>query len=320
MKTMMKLTSILLPMIFLAACGADDSGKDKCASDDDCVTGYSCNLGRTDEGKQTQTGKCMKASSSGNSAGSFLCSAENPCPDGQWCFNGLCAPGCMSDQDCASNQYCDTQIDLPNNQYGTHMCVNKEVASCSADGDCAQTQTCVQGLCSAASVEQKCTPRPDGQDGCNEYSLCLDLGEVDEENNSCVTFPPCPQDGQCPLGQVGSVCNEQDIPGKARICLTGLCKSGDNCPTGFKCIIPSGTLGMCSNGTMGMPCMTGEDCSSDLTCMGAMAGVPGFCMQGVNTDCEGNGGTCIDAMSQCPGDTQIDGTKMCQGMSEICCM
>ncbi len=314
-----KVLTLLLPVFVFSSCGGDDSGKDNCATNDDCLSGYSCNLGRSDDGKPAQTGKCMKVSSSGSSSGAFLCSVDSPCPSGQWCFNGLCAPGCMTDQDCASNQYCDTQIDLPNNQYGTHMCVNKEVPGCSTDADCAQTQSCVMGLCSAQSEQKECTMRPDGQDGCDEFSICLDISETEQEQTACVTFPPCPQDGDCPLGQVGSVCNEQDIPGKARICLTGLCKSVDNCPVGFKCIMPGGTLGMCSNGTMGMPCLGADDCSSDLTCMGAMSGVPGFCMPGVNTDCESNGGTCINAMSQCPEGTQIDGSKMCEGMTDICC-
>jgi hypothetical protein len=302
----------------LTACGTDDSDKDKCVTDEDCLTGNLCNLERTSGGKTGQKGQCMKASSDGF----FLCSRENPCPAGQFCFNGLCAPGCMTDQDCAANQYCDTKVDLPNNQLGTHMCVNKEVPSCSTDGECAETQECVMGLCSAAAVEQQCTPRPDGVDGCDDYSICLDLGEVDQEQNSCVTFPPCPQDGNCPVGQVGSVCNEGDIPNKARICLTSLCKSVANCPGGFKCIIPSDNLGMCSNGTLGMPCMTADDCSGGLTCFGAMGNAPGFCVQGTTPqDCDSAGGTCIDPMTEdCPAGTQMDQTKQCSDITETCCI
>lgn len=318
MKTMIIALFTLMPAFLLSACGADDSDKDKCITTEDCSSGYSCNLERTEDGKKAQVGKCMKASEDGF----FLCSRDNPCPAGQWCFNGVCAPGCMTDQDCATNQYCDTKVDLPNNQLGTHMCVNKEVPGCVSDGDCAEAQECVMGMCSAAQAEQQCTPRPDGQDGCDEYSVCLDLGEVDQENNTCVSFPPCPQDGECPVGQIGSICNNEEIiPDKARICLPGLCETEENCPSGFKCLMLRSNLGACSDGTLGMPCLTSADCAADLACAGAGAGAPGYCMPGiVQTDCEDAGGTCIDAMSQCPAGTQIDGTKQCQAMTDICCM
>jgi hypothetical protein len=291
----------------LAACGGED--KSGCRTTADCLSGRQCNFDR-----EAQIGRCMEATTDGF----FMCSRQNPCPAGQFCFNGLCAPGCMADQDCAANQYCDTLM-----QVSAHMCVNREVPTCSANADCASNQTCVMGLCSAQSEPKECTQRPDGQDGCDAYSICLDVGEGEQEENACVSFPPCPADGACPVGQIGSVCNDGDIPGKARICLTSLCKSGANCPAAFQCLMfGGGTLGMCSDGSFGMPCLQATDCAQGLTCLGAMAGVPGFCMPGGTPGCTSAGGTCVDMMSggDCPAGTSVDTSKSCSGMTEMCCI
>lgn len=312
MKTTSTLISACLLAVSLAACGGGSDPKDDCRTDQDCLGGRKCNFDQL-----ADLGQCMDATLDGF----FMCGADKPCPAGQFCFNGLCAPGCMTDADCAENQYCDTTgaTGVTNDQ----MCVNKQVPTCQAAADCAANQTCVQGLCSAVAVQTECTPRPDGQDGCDQFSICLDMGEVDEEVNSCVTFPPCPQDGQCPVGQVGSVCNEQDIPNKARICLTGLCKGAANCPADFNCLIPGGSgLGMCSDGSLGMPCLQAADCQADLGCMGAVGGMPGFCIPGGGDGCEAAGGTCVDTMSgqECPAGTDVDGTKSCGSMTEMCCI
>ncbi|NMB77297.1 MAG: hypothetical protein GYA21_19485 [Myxococcales bacterium] len=289
----------------LGACGGN-SGKDKCSTDTDCNDGFACN-----KQENASVGKCMKVSGRGDNQGSFLCSKEDPCPAGQFCWNGICALGCMSDNDCASNQYCDT--------LGSQLCVNRQVSSCSQDTDCAENQVCLMGMCTADAEPKQCTPRVDGQDGCDEYSICLDISEDPEkEQNACVTFPPCPQDGNCPVGQVGSVCNQDDIPNKERICLTGLCKAAANCPTSWKCVMLSATLGACSDGSMGMPCKTASDCQANFTCTQAMPGGIGFCMPGGTGGCESSGGECVDPMSGCPSGKSMTGDA-CSDFTKICC-
>jgi len=299
-KLMVLGTFSVLAMILFSCGGKDDSSKDKCNTDTDCASGHKCN-----------EGTCMSYE-----GGGFLCSNSNPCPKGQFCFNGLCAIGCTTDDNCANNQYCDTEWE--------HMCVNKEVHTC-PDTPCASNQECIKGLCSAKAESEKCTPRPDGKDGCDKYSICIDKSDADakEQDLSCVSFPPCPQDGACPVGTVGAVCNEGYIPNKARICLTGLCKSEDNCPSGFNCITPQGSqLGMCGSGAFGSPCLSSSDCQDGLSCLGAITGVPGFCMPGGGggNDCIDAGGACVDPMKGCPDGTVPDGTKSCSSMGEICCM
>lgn len=247
---------IILPIIVLfgqMGCNPSESGKDSCENDNDCLENRECNYD-----DDAQEGSCMEVSNEGF----FVCSADNPCPAGQFCFNGLCAPGCMSDSDCAENQYCDTGE--------SQLCLNKEVPTCSSDGDCASSQVCIQGMCSAVpDVVEECTPYQ-SEDGCDEYSICIDVSDVDAEEpeGECASFPPCPEDGVCPVGQYGALCNDGHFPEKQAICLTSLCEDQTHCPTNLKCVHISamGPLGICSGGSMGEPCEETDDCDFGLEC------------------------------------------------------
>lgn len=192
------------------------------------------------------------------------------CPDGQFCFNGVCAIGCNSDQDCAENQYCATDTD--------GLCHNTEVPTCTSDGDCAEDQVCTKGVCGApAEEESECEPSADGEDGCGRYAVCVER----DEGNTCHTLPRCGQDGSCPTGQAGAVCNEEYIPNKAEICLIGLCESSDDCPSEWSCMkaFEGQTLGFCkpgSDGGQGSTCQEDSDCDSG-SCFGATSNAPGAC-------------------------------------------
>ena len=197
------------------------------------------------------------------------CDAARPCPAGSLCFNGLCARGCEGDADCAADQYCDTAFD--------RLCHDRAVTTCPAT-PCATSQVCLAGLCSTPAPATECTATFDGNDGCDAYSICFE--EV-EDVARCHTFPPCPEDGHCPVGLMGAVCNQGEMPGKAHICLTSMCTSAANCPGGFACILPRlSPLGLCSDGGFGMPCLVPADCDPGLGCVGAMIGLPGFCLPG----------------------------------------
>ncbi len=199
-----------------------------------------------------------------------ICSASDACPDGQFCFNGICALGCNSDGDCASNQYCDTDFD--------RLCHNRTVTTC-PDTPCAEGQTCTNGLCSAPPVEADCTPRLDGgDDGCDEYSLCR---PEDESTTACYSFPPCDENGECPVGLVGATCNTGIIPNKAAFCMTGACETVENCPANWSCVkTDTAPIGDCSDGTTGAPCLVDDDCQGDLVCNVPFVGEPGFCEMG----------------------------------------
>lgn len=209
----------------------------------------------------------------GGGGGHVLCGNSNPCPSGQFCFNGLCAYGCNSNGDCAADQYCDTS------QYGDRLCHNKTVTTCPGT-PCESNQVCEKGMCSTPPPATQCDPAKasSGQDGCDKYSICLQ----DDQSNpaKCYTFDACPQDGHCPTGLQGSVCNEGFIPNKSRICLTGLCHEVANCPGGWFCAKGSANdvLGLCGNGAMGAPCGTNADCQSGLHCSSPGPGFIGFCL------------------------------------------
>ncbi len=215
--------------------------------------------------------------SGGEQQQSALCSATNKCPSGMFCFNGLCAIGCTSNNDCAADQYCDTKTVGP-----IAYCQNKVVKTCAANGDCAASQLCLNGLCSMKPPEVKpaCQLTYDANDGCGEYSLCHDPVEDNdtEQDAYCASFSPCPESGVCPVGEVGSVCNEGYLSGKGRFCLSGACRTDANCPTSWSCVGPmfGAPLGFCSMGTQGMPCMENKDCRSN-TCMQPMPGMLGAC-------------------------------------------
>jgi hypothetical protein len=199
-----------------------------------------------------------------------ICNASNACPDGQFCFNGICAIGCNSDGDCASNQYCDTDFD--------RLCHNRTVTTC-PDTPCAEGQECEDGFCSTPPEEVTCTPRFDGgDDGCDDYSLCRPL---DEDSTACYSFPACDENAECPVGLVGAVCNTGIIPNKAAFCMTGACETADNCPADWACVkTDTAPIGDCSDGTVGAPCLEDMDCVDPLTCNLPFPGEPGFCQMG----------------------------------------
>lgn len=203
------------------------------------------------------------------------CSASNKCPAGQFCFNGLCAVGCQSNGDCAADQYCDTADLGP-----PYFCKNKTVSSCPAT-PCASNQECRQGLCSARLEPNaaSCTPRQDFNDGCDKYAICYDEDDEGPKNAYCYSFPPCPQDGRCPVGLEGAVCNEQYIPNKGRFCITGACKDVSNCPAEWKCVKQTANqvLGFCSSGGPNAPCFSNADCLSNNCFNPGGPGFMGFC-------------------------------------------
>ncbi len=201
----------------------------------------------------------------------LVCSASNPCPSGQFCWNGLCAIGCNSNSDCAEDQYCDTEFD--------RLCHNKTVATC-PDTPCAEGQVCQNGLCSTPPASTSCTPRVDGNDGCDEYSLCIE-GES-EGDTACYSFPACDAQGSCPVGTIGAVCNNDIVPNKARMCLSGLCQAPGHCPSSWSCVKQTtDVVGVCSDGQFGSLCLGNQDCQAGLSCVQGLPGSFGICQPGL---------------------------------------
>jgi hypothetical protein len=176
----------------------------------------------------------------------------NECPDGQFCFNGFCELGCNSNGDCADDQYCATD--------GDRLCHNKEATTC-PDVPCEDGQVCVNGFCSTPPPDTQCMPAL-VDDGCESNAVCLLVSETKAE---CYTLPYCSEDGTCPTGTEGAVCNDGLLTDKEKICLIGFCTETSHCPANWKCFKPSPTdvVGECSSGAPLDPCLTNEDCQSN---------------------------------------------------------
>lgn len=216
-------------------------------------------LGDTEGGGETENAEGGGAEGGG---GFEPCSSDTPCPDGLFCFNGLCALGCTNNDNCADDQYCDTS---------SLLCQNNEVPSCDGDGDCLGDQVCVSGLCSTAPESTACTPAA-SPDGCESNAICFE----DESTTSCYTMPACAEDGSCPVGAGGAVCNDGYVPNKDRICLLGACETAEHCPGDSICARPAGNaLGFCSSGAVGSPCTDGTECASGV-CNNPL-GILGIC-------------------------------------------
>jgi len=227
--------------------------------------GCDATIGSDDEAGDT---KADTGNDSGNDSGGEFepCSNANPCPDGQFCFNGLCALGCTSNGDCASDQYCDTD---------SLLCQNQEVPTCTADDECGEGQICVNQYCSTPPVDTSCTPGALTMDGCESNAICFE-GEPDMP--ACYSMPACAADGTCPVGIQGAICNDGLLPDKDKICLVGLCNTVSDCPTDWLCVryAANDPIGQCGNGGFGSPCGQASDCLSG-SCFEPIPGFGGFC-------------------------------------------
>jgi hypothetical protein len=127
---------------------------------------------------------------------------------------------------------------------------------------------------------QQCQPPPGANDGCDANSICL-AGKQGQKN-TCLTFPSCGQDGSCPIGQTGALCNDGYIQGKGRFCMPGLCKDAKNCPSSYSCVplTQGSAVGGCSNGATGQPCDATHPCQNGLTCQ-TVPGFSGVCLPGL---------------------------------------
>ncbi|MFV8749796.1 Dickkopf N-terminal cysteine-rich domain-containing protein [Nannocystaceae bacterium ST9] len=194
------------------------------------------------------------------------CSADAPCPDGQFCFNGLCALGCTSDENCSEDQYCDGD---------SLLCQDDEVSTCSSDDDCGEGQICFEQFCSTAPVDTDCEPWALTMDGCPSDAVCW---VETETTQACHTMPACAADDSCPVGLYGAVCNVDYLPDKDEICLIGVCATVEHCPADWFCVRypENAALGQCGNGSIGALCSKPSECLSG-NCVMLLPGLPGFC-------------------------------------------
>ena len=211
------------------------------------------------------------------------------CATGTRCVNRICVPTCTGGTACPSGTYCGGPA-APED-----VCTSVAASTCATTADCPTPQKCLVGFCASAQLRadggfQGCV-RNDPNDACGTDAVCYALvtssGGI---ANTCVGLPGCSQDGGCPVGPLGGVCNDGNladggplIPGKGRICLATYCVRETDCNSTWHCFHRTPQpLGNCSFGQVGDPCFTNADCINSSGCTGADGGlldggVPGAC-------------------------------------------
>lgn len=131
--------------------------------------------------------------------------------------------------------------------------------SCNADADCDAPERCMHGLCqvpcSMATASEVCTGdnhlacfngacstgcNPADDDACPKAQTCVDIGLMVSQGG----FFGSSEDQS--LGVCGTACTEGSCPA-GEICLEGFClqpcDDGDECGTGFSCVMGFCILG-----------------------------------------------------------------------------
>lgn len=269
-----------------ASCGNDNT----CASGS-CFSGTCCAHDCTDLCERCTSLGCERvagAANPGRCEGAFVCNAESECVTRN--------PGCMLDEDCSIDQWCDAGACRDDGGLG---------ASCEREAQC-DSGVCSDGVCCASEcegmcvscnvvgLEGLCSPIPFG--GADPEAMCID-GACNGQGG-CMRNPGafCLDDRECRSG----FCTDQ-------VCCTSRCD--DECES----CAQTDTEGICTplnavedaacndvficregecRPRFGMPCTNGV-CPEDLRC--------------VNDHCVRDGPdatTCIDCdTTTCVGDT-----------------
>jgi hypothetical protein len=192
------------------------------------------------------------------------CRSNDDCDPGELCYGNACLAPCGGGA-CDPGFYC----------FGTGSggyCAPGVVATCPATR-CNADQVCASGLCSAPPPTSFCGTNPFAtDDGCGTDAICLPGIEVDgtvDADRRCYALPPCPENGDCPTGTHGALCNDGYFADKARFCMPGLClTAAADCPSGWHCIMRNSAplIGYCSDGSVGSLCRDVGDCNAGLAC------------------------------------------------------
>ncbi len=220
----------------LAACVPDMDGKNKCNQDDDCLHKRRCHRGVCVEScdlitdcsldEQCLDGMCVDK-----------CVHATDCDPDEHCQEGACVETCNLHTDCPQDESCDMLF-----EHSTHACYHAR--TCAIKSNCAEPMQCVSGLC-VDFIKTNCFDYEGcGYDDCGSDQLCMyTQGDIVP---SCYRLPVCEEDGACPIGRKGSMCNLVDLAEKDRVCLPGRCKTDLHCPKDRSCVISTGKeIGFC---------------------------------------------------------------------------
>jgi len=220
--------------------------------------------------------------------GGTICDfATRGCPAGQACLNGICSQRCTGGAACPAGTYCEGDASID------EVCAPVQAISCTTLLQCPAPQTCGSGLCTSTELlgdggrSGNCIPgAPD--DGCSADGVCVTGAS---QSPSCLGLPPCSQDGGCPTGVAGAVCNVRSdggrlFPNKQRVCLVSFCETNADCPqtnpqpgvpAAPHCVNEKGvSQSFCSPGVPGSPCLAPADCNTNV-CNGSDGSAFGTC-------------------------------------------
>jgi hypothetical protein len=221
-----------------------------------------------------------------------------PCAAGTECVNAVCVPTCTGGATCSSGLYCEG-----GSAPAEDVCAPVTTATCARVADCPAPQQCFARISGVTGAGFCASPQRRGDGGyqgcvqhdpndfCGPDAVCYSLVNSTGTAlvNTCLGLPACSQDGGCPAGAVGSVCNDladggQLIPGKGHLCLIAYCVKETDCNPVGHCFhsTPAQPMGSCDFGVSGDPCFTNADCINSSGCTGADGGYldggfPGTC-------------------------------------------
>ncbi len=236
-----------------------------CSIDSDCPTGFEC-LNVTDEPGASDQCVPMDGGEVGScqAGGELECVSASDCGVAETCVNNTCqAPSdaeCSDDAHCGTGERCEAYQCVDDSQ-GTQcvvsddcsdddaMCINGECVtepqSCVFNTDCASSERCVNGECTATCSSN---------DDCGSSQRC---------RHGICEFIECYQTADCSTGEV---CVEAKCE--------QTCSDNADCATGFRC---SG-FGYCE-ADPDVECRSSAECSADQICSD-----DGECMMACDVD------------------------------------
>lgn len=233
------------------------------------------------------------AAVAGPDGGTYCVQPGATCTPGSSCVQGNCTATCTDGGPCPTGSYCEGA------QAPYAVCSAVTPITCTTSFECPSPQVCSNGMCTVLELRadggnQGCVIGASGNDGCAPDALCYQTTQSGALVNRCVGLAHCGVDGGCPIGAVGSTCNQMAdggllFTGKQRLCLFSFCVGGSDCPS--LSVYGQGAcfhtnladpLGQCQWGRAGDYCYSNGDCFNAASCGtadggGLDAGELGFC-------------------------------------------
>ena len=169
------------------------------------------------------------------------CSADDTCPEGQSCSEGVCVDGaipgtCSEDLDCPEGERClesQCRADVG----------GPETPTCTSDEECALDQLCVEGACQQAPPTPACSL--DGE--CDHGEICVEGACVlAPETGACTADVECAEGNYCVEGEcvdtLASECASDDECAADELCIDGACEA----PATATCIVSGCSSEICA--------------------------------------------------------------------------